>query len=122
MPTSSENQNNNPSEFLPDNDPQISKPLTNPVRGVTYGLTYTPNEANRSIISPTNLEFDQTNPTRVLSNGYQSRVNGITDFRAYNDYIHYATPQLGPSRRINVYNTLVKANFRFEMYSSQYRT
>lgn len=125
MPTSSENQNNNPSEFLPDNDPKISKPLTNPVRGVTYGLTYTPNEANRSVLSPTNLEFDQTTPIRTLSNGYQSRVDGITDFTVYNDYIHYASPAisaLGGPRRLNVYGQLVKATFRFEIYSRQYRT
>ena len=126
MPTLSENQDNNPSEFLPSGDPKISKPITNPVRGVTYGLTYTPNEANRSVLSPTNLEFDQTTPTRILSNGYQSRVNGITDFTAYNDYIHYAprTPQLpnATPNRFNVYTQLVRANFRFEIYKRQYRT
>lgn len=123
MPTPSENQGNNPSEFLPSGDPKISKPLTNPVVGVTYGLTYTPDEANRSALSPTNLEFDQTTPTRILSNGYQSRVSGITDFTAYNDYIHYVppTPPSITPTRVNVYNQLVRANFRFEIYKKQYR-
>lgn len=117
MASESENQNVNPSEFINEGDPALIPPLTNDVSGLTYGLTYTPNENNRSLFSPTNFIFDQTSG---LSNGYKSRVSGITDFTAYNDYIHYLPVGMGLS--FNVYRTLVKATTRFEIYSRQYRT
>jgi hypothetical protein len=112
MPTNAET-NNNPSEFLPSNSRAISKPITDNVSGLTYGLTYTPNASNRSALSPTNLVFDQGTG---ISNGYASRVNGITDFTAYNQYIHHSQ-----GFRYNVFPNLIKANFRFEIYSRQYR-
>lgn len=120
MPTDAEN-NNNPSEFLQSSAREISKPITNNVFGLTYGLTYSPNASNRSALSPTNLVFDQGTG---ISNGYVSRVNGITDFTAYNPYIHHAPiGSTGPGQMtsINVMGALVLANFRFEIYSRQYR-
>ncbi len=133
MPTDSENINNNPSEGLDANDSRISPQLTNDMRGVTYGLTYDAVSVARppSPIAPNGLTFE----TVGISNGYASRVNGITDFTAYNDYIHYAPIGLGGvlagaginnvngggSTRFNVYDSLVRASFRFEIYSRQYR-
>ncbi len=133
MPTDSENTNNNPSEALNANDDQLSPQLTNDVRGVTYGLTYDAVSVARppSPIAPNGLIFE----TAGISNGYASRVNGITDFTAYNDYIHYTPIGLGGvlssagvnnvngggSARFNVYNSLVRASFRFEIYNRQYR-
>lgn len=107
---------NNPSEFLPDTDRSISPPITNNVSGVTYGISYIPNESNRSPLSPTNLTFDQA---QGISNGYSSRVNGITDFTAYNDYIHYGSG--ATAKRFNAFAALRRANQRFEIYSRQYR-
>jgi hypothetical protein len=140
MPTNSEDIINNPSENLPDNDRRISPQLTSDLRGVTYGLTYDRNSITRpaSPLAPTGLIFSTTG----VSNGYASRVDGITDFNAYNDYIHYSsvgdigggaigsalgsagitnvsTGASGP--RFNVYNSLKKATIRFEMYSREYR-
>jgi hypothetical protein len=137
MPTDSENINNNPSEGLDANDSRISPQLTNDMRGVTYGLTYDAVSVARppSPIAPNGLTFE----TVGISNGYASRVNGITDFKEYNDYIHYApigsagavgsalggagitNVSMGSSPRFNVYNSLITASFRFEMYSRQYR-
>lgn len=117
MPTASET-GNNPSEFLPPNDRSLFPPITNNISGLTYGIKYMPNNDNRSPLSPTNLIFDQC---QGLSNGYPSIVNGITDFTAYNDYIHYADGLKTP-KKFNVFNNLIKANERFEIYSRQYRT
>lgn len=118
MPTESE-RNNNPSEFLPPDDRSLSPPITNNISGLTYGLTYNPNESIRSPLSPTNFVFDQC---AGLSNGYYSTVNGITDFTAYNDYIHYAGGLPKTPTKFNVFNNLIKATQRFEIYSRKYRT
>jgi hypothetical protein len=140
MPTDSENINNNPSEGLDANDSRISPQLTNDMRGVTYGLTYDAVSVARppSPIAPNGLTFE----TVGISNGYASRVNGITDFKEYNDYIHYSpignagagaigsalggagisnVSTGGTGTRFNVYDSLVRASFRFEIYSRQYR-
>ena len=120
MPTNSEDVTNNPSENLSDNDSRISPQLTSDLKGVTYGLTYDRNSNTRpaSSLAPTGLTFATTG----VSNGYASRVNGITDFNAYNNYIHYKStvPNMaGP--QFNVYNALKKATLRFEIYSREYR-
>jgi hypothetical protein len=116
MPTKSENININPSELVPEGNREISRQLTDNISGVTYGYTYDSVSVTRppSPLTPNGLIFATTG----ISNGYASTISGITDFTAYNDYIHY-----GPApARFNVFNNLVKANFRFEIYTRQYRT
>lgn len=135
MPTKSENTNINPSENVASTDRQISPQLMDHISGVTYGYTYDKVSITRppSPLAPNGLVFSTTG----VSNGYASTVKGITDFTAYNDYIHYApvtgggvisalqdagiTNVVSPSFRFNVFSKLVKANFRFEIYSRQYR-
>lgn len=111
----SENVANNPSENFADNDRRISPPITSQIRGSTFGIDYNPVEPPISIFAPNGLIFT----TDGLSNGYYVGVNGITDFTAYNDYIHYDTSFA--VTRGNVYSNLVRASFRFEIYSRQYR-
>lgn len=128
MPTNSENIVNNPSENLSDNDKFLSPQLTNDLRGVTYGLTYNKNSNTRqpSSLAPNGLIFNpipmyQSSDGSGISNGYASRVSGITDFNAYNNYIHYKPTTTGAGPQFNVYNALKKATFRFEIYSREYR-
>lgn len=131
MPTSSESQNNNPSEFIDDNNNLLSPKITNNIDGINYTVT----SSNTSSLSPNGLIFSQAG----ISNAYASKVNGITDFTAYNDYIHHTNHGNMPSMpnipgipnvlssnggtRFNVYATLIKANdaWRFEIYNTKYR-
>lgn len=117
MPSSSENVNINPSENLATGSAGISPPITNNISGLTYGITYSPNSNNTASFSPHGLVFGQ----QGVSNAYASRVNGITDFKNYNDYIHYTPVNGTTGYRINVFNTLKKASLRFEIYSRNYR-
>lgn len=121
MASSSENKTINPSEFVDPKHRSISPPLTDNIDGIPAisGVSgvIVPDGKNKSLLSPTYLIFDKATG---LSNGYSTMVSGITDFTAYNDYIHY-TP-IGGLVRINVYNSLIKATSRFEIYSRQYRT
>jgi hypothetical protein len=128
MPTNSEDIINNPSENLPDNNRFLSPQLTSDLRGVTYGLTYDKNNNIRepSSLAPTGLIFNpiptyQSSDGSGISNGYASRVSGITDFKAYNNYVHYKSTTTGPGPQFNVYNALKKATLRFEIYSREYR-
>jgi hypothetical protein len=76
---------------------------------------------------PAGLSFDknpESNGDPIfsgVSNAYQTRVNGITDFTAYNNYIHYDIAQRKTPLTHNVFQSIRKASFRFQKYSSQYR-
>jgi hypothetical protein len=137
MPTGSENTNINPSELVPAGDRKISRQLVDNISGVTHGYIYDSASTTRpqSPLAPNGLIFATTG----ISNGYASTVSGITNFTAYNDYIHYAPVGAGgslggaltgagitnvasPATRFNVFPNLVRANFRFEIYTRQYRT
>ena len=110
--TKSEAQGVVPSEYLADTDTALRTQLTSGVIGLTNGLTYNPNSSNRSPVAPNGLVFN----TVGVSNGLSSRFNGITDFTAYNPYIHYYN-----TTKINIMPNLVLASARFEIYSRQYR-
>jgi hypothetical protein len=126
----------NPEEDYADDSLQLRRPLSSGIIGLTDGLTYTSSEANRSPVAPNQLTFD----TIGMSNGLSSKINGITDFVAYNPYIHHHTVgnasagisealnnagignfNSSTSTQINVMNTLVVASKRFEIYSRQFR-
>ena len=129
-------EQNNPEENYDDNSVQLRRPLSSGIIGLTNGLTYTPSEANRSPVAPNQLTFD----TIGMSNGLASQINGITDFVAYNPYIHHHTVgnasagisevlnnagignfDSSTSTQINVMSNLVIASQRFEIYSRQFR-
>jgi hypothetical protein len=127
-------------ETYADNSIQLMRPMSSGIIGLTNGLTYSPLESNRSSIAPNYLNF----PSAGISNGYLSAISGITDFTAYNSYIHHITvsnngagniagalgnagisnfsaPADGQGTRINVMRSIVLASNRFEIYGRQFR-
>jgi hypothetical protein len=138
MVTTSEQAN--VEETYDDSSIQLMRPMSSGIIGLTNGLTYSPLESNRSSVAPNYLNF----PTVGISNGYLSAISGITDFTAYNSYIHHITvsnngagniagalggagisnfsaPADGQGTRINVMRSIVLASNRFEIYSRQFR-
>lgn len=140
MVTASES--NNVEETYADSSTELMRPMSSGIIGLTNGLTYSPLESNRSSVAPNYLNF----PSAGISNGYLSAISGITDFTAYNSYIHHVTvggvgggagdiagalggagisnfsaPADGQGTRINVMRSIVLASNRFEIYSRQFR-
>jgi hypothetical protein len=114
MPTNAELQN--ASEFLPDNSPMLSSRLTNNINGISASTPYTPLNTNVAGFAPNGFNFD----AQGMSNGYNTRISGITDFREYNNYIHNSQIQ-GATVQFNVYDNLSLATQAFRIYSRQYR-
>jgi len=114
MTSNTSSESLNTEETLADNNVALRRPMSSGIIGLTKDITYTPNAANVSPLAPNNLVFATTG----ISNGYQSSLDtsGITNFTAYNDYIHNEG-----FRRKNVMGTLVLASQRFEVYSRQFR-
>lgn len=131
MVTASEQKN--VEETYADNSTQLMRPMSSGIIGLTNGLVYAPSESNTSPVAPNYLNF----PTVGISNGYLSAISGITDFTAYNSYIHHLTvgggaglggagisnfsPSAGGGTRVNVMDNIVLASNRFEIYSRQFR-
>jgi hypothetical protein len=127
----------NVEETYADDSIQLRRPMSSGIIGLTNGLTYTPSESNTSSVTPNYLNF----PSAGISNGYLSAINGITDFTAYNSYIHHVTVggagnvdgalrgagisnfsgSSGGGTRINVMSNIVLASNRFEIYGRQFR-
>jgi hypothetical protein len=108
MTSNTSSEKKNLSEFVSN----ISTELTSGIIGLTNGLSYNPSELNTNVIAPTRLTFNALG----VSNGLQSALDGITDFTAYNPYIHHQN-----NVTVNVMQNLVVASNRFEIYSRQYR-
>jgi len=67
--------------------------------------TYPPAESNNattaaSLVAGDRSEFEPTGLANQFSNGLTSLLSGITDFSAYNPYIHYY-PEAAPSTSLN---------------------
>ena len=143
MSTNSEKQNIVQEEYLNDLDPvqrqnnsQFRTVLTSGIITRSDGLKnyiyYNPNNLNalqNNVLDhptvPRNTSFDK-NPstgdgTTVIfsgvSNGYLVLRSGITDFTAYNDYIHYDDT----ARKFNIMSNIVWGSFHFQMYGNKYR-
>jgi len=137
MVTASES--NNVEETYADSSTELMRPISSGIIGLTNGLTYSPLESNKSSVAPNYLNF----PSTGISNGYLSAISGITDFTAYNSYIHHITvgnngadniagalgnagisnfsAPAGAGTQINVMRNIVLASNRFEIYSRQFR-
>lgn len=135
---STNTENLNLEETLPNNNRAISPLLSSGIitnsNGIadtaTISQVYAPNNNNTSLVAQNGLVF---NGNSDLSNGLSSLLtaaaSGITDFTAYNAYIHYDSLGGGggflsssaPARKINIMNNIVLASQRFEIYSRQYR-
>ena len=121
-------ENNNLEEKLPNDDRAISPLLSSGIitnsnnipDSVIISQVYRPSNTNTSPLSPVGLAFTENSD---LSNGLSSRLtaasSGITDFIAYNPYIHYDST--GGVKTINIMNNIVLASQRFEIYSREYR-
>jgi hypothetical protein len=130
----------NVEETYADDSIQLRRLMSSGIIGLTNGLTYTPSESNTSSVTPNYLNF----PTAGISNGNSSAFYGITNFTAYNPYIHHITvggdggagniagalggagisnfsPSAGDVTRVNVMDNIVLASNRFEIYSRQFR-
>lgn len=133
-PSSTNSENNNPSEFLAENNVGLRRILTSGIIGLTNGMAYNPSESNRSPLAPTGLQFATTG----VSNGYLMGVSGITDFVAYNPYIHHYAVSAGGAissalnnagvrnvgssiTTVNVMPNLVMATQRFQIYTRRFR-
>lgn len=139
MPTTqsfTESEDKNAEERLADSDPMLRRELSSPsgIIGLTNGIVYTPSQANVSPLTPNGFVF----PTVGMSNGYSSSLNasGITDFTAYNPYIHHVAVGAGVTSALNnagiynagtsltkveIMNSLVLSSQRFEIYSREFR-
>jgi hypothetical protein len=138
MVTASES--NNVEETYADSSTELMRPMSSGIIGLTNGLTYSPLESNRSSVAPNYLNF----PSAGISNGYLSAISGITDFTAYNSYIHHLTvgggggagniartlgaaginnvsAPAGGGTRVDVMSNIVLASNRFEIYGRQFR-
>ena len=139
MSTNTEKQAAAPEEYLADialgeNNNQFRTVLTSGIitrsDGVSSYISYNPNDLttlkNNILLHPTvptQTSFDK-NPEAGsqaifsgVSNAYKVLRSGITDFTAYNDYIHYD----GSNKRWNVMPNLVRSTFHFQMYGNQFR-
>lgn len=118
----------NVEENYADDSPQLTRVLSSGIIGLTNNTVYRGLESNRNSVAPDYLRFSTTG----ISNGLDSKINGIEDFNAYNPYIHH-TPigalasagitnvEGGGPTTIDVMQNLVLASVRFEIYSRQYR-
>jgi hypothetical protein len=129
-------------ETLPDNDPMLSRAIVNSNNATTTTTTAGPDAPNpvNGSLSPNYLVFE----TYGLSNGKASLSNSITDFTAYNSYIHHLTvgggggagdiartlgaaginnvsAPAGGGTRVNVMSNIVLASNRFEVYNRSFR-
>jgi hypothetical protein len=128
-----DSESKNIEETYADNSVQLRRPMSSGIIGVTDGLIYLPSEFNSSSVAPTGLIFSTTGVSSGLFSSI--RASGITNFTAYNPYIHYsplgglnstmleAANNAGVSStiRINVMETLVFASQRYEIYSRKFR-
>lgn len=118
MSTGSENKNTE--ETLDSGHPLMSRHLVKNITGLPATIIYPVDDAsftarqnreNNNYLRPSGLKFDI-----YISNA--KAASGITDFTAYNNYIHPVGESL---KTWNVYSNLLKAAVQWEVYSRIYR-
>ena len=125
-------ESRNAEETYADNSVQLRREMSSGIIGLTNGIVYIPLESNINPVAPSGLIF----PTIGVSSGYLSATSGITDFTAYNPYIHHVSVGAGVGgalnnagisnvgsslTTVNVMNSIVLSSIRFEIYSRKFR-
>lgn len=120
-----ETENNNEEEQLDPNDNLLSRKLVKNITGLpinsagdikVYGVTdgdfaTRQNNENNNVLRPNGLQLNG-----LLSNAKVE--NGIVNFTAYNDYIHYDCVSL---KRWNAYANIAHAAVMWQIYDRNYR-